>query len=49
MKSTLNKWFFGTGTVLDKGYDIPNDVYSKIKLTGYNYYIKNCFSLNLKK
>tara|TARA_B100000287_G_scaffold431823_1_gene489836 strand:+ start:614 stop:1630 length:1017 start_codon:yes stop_codon:yes gene_type:complete len=36
VKSILNKWFFGNGSVLDKGYDIPNDVYSKIKLTGYN-------------
>ena len=32
----LNKWFFGKGSVLDKGYDIPNEIYSKIKLTGYN-------------
>ena len=35
-KTTLNKWFFGTGSVLDKGYDIPNDVYDRMKLTGYN-------------
>ena len=35
-ETTLNKWFFGNGSVLDKGYDIPDDVYSRIKLTGYN-------------
>ena len=34
--SALNKWFFGTGTALDKGYDIRDDVYSRMKLTGYN-------------
>ena len=34
--TTLNKWFFGSGTILDGGYDIPNDVYNKMKLTGYN-------------
>ena len=36
INSTLNKWFFGTGTILDRGYDIPDEIYSKIKLTGYN-------------
>jgi len=36
VSTTLNKWFFGSGTILDRGYDIPNDVYSKMKLTGYN-------------
>ena len=35
-KTTLNKWFFGTGSVLDKGYDIPNNVYDRMKLTGFN-------------
>ncbi len=35
-KTTLNKWFFGNGSLLDKGYDIPDDVYNRIKLTGYN-------------
>tara|TARA_R110000851_G_scaffold155423_1_gene297835 strand:+ start:5224 stop:6237 length:1014 start_codon:yes stop_codon:yes gene_type:complete len=34
--TTLNKWFFGNGTILDRGYDIPDTIYSKIKLTGYN-------------
>ena len=32
----LNKWFFGSGSILDKGYDISDETYSKIKLTGYN-------------
>jgi len=32
----LNKWFFGTGDVLNVGYDIPNDTYSRIHLTGFN-------------
>jgi len=35
-KTTLNKWFFKNGSTLDMGYDIPDDVYRKIKLTGYN-------------
>ena len=35
-KTTLNKWFFENGSILDRGYDIPNNIYSKIKLTGYN-------------
>ena len=35
-KTTLNKWFFGKGSILDKGYDIPDEVYNRIKLTGYN-------------
>ena len=35
-KTTLNKWFFGKGSKLDKGYDIPDDVYARMKLTGYN-------------
>ena len=35
-KTTINKWFFGKGSTLDRGYDIPDDVYDRIKLTGYN-------------
>ena len=35
-KTTINKWFFGYGAGLDKGYDISDDVYVRIKLTGYN-------------
>ena len=35
-KTIINKWFFGNGSDLDKGYDISDDVYDRIKLTGYN-------------
>ena len=35
-KTTINKWFFGNDSDLDKGYDISDDVYDRIKLTGYN-------------
>tara|TARA_R110002050_G_C8962233_1_gene514552 strand:+ start:900 stop:1913 length:1014 start_codon:yes stop_codon:yes gene_type:complete len=35
-QTTLNKWFFGNGSNLDKGYDISETDYSKIKLTGHN-------------
>tara|TARA_R100000315_G_scaffold62278_1_gene43063 strand:- start:494 stop:1507 length:1014 start_codon:yes stop_codon:yes gene_type:complete len=35
-KTKINKWFFGEGSILDRGYDIPDDVYSRMKLTGYN-------------
>ena len=35
-KTTLNKWFFGNGSDLDSGYNISDDVYSRMKLTGYN-------------
>ena len=34
--SVLNKWFFGTGDILNIGYDIPDNMYSKIHLTGFN-------------
>ena len=35
-ESIINKWFFGKGSVLDRGYDIPDDIYDRMKLTGYN-------------
>jgi len=35
-KTAFNKWFFGSGSDIDLGYDIPNDVYDRIKLTGWN-------------
>ena len=35
-KTIINKWFFGSGSILDKGYDISDDVYNRMKLTGYN-------------
>ena len=34
--TAFNKWFFGTGTDLDLGYDISKDKWSRIKLSGYN-------------
>ena len=35
-KTVINKWFFGHGSDLDRGYDIPDTVYDRMKLTGYN-------------
>ena len=35
-KTATNRWFFGKGSELDVGYDIPQDVYNRVKLTGYN-------------
>ncbi len=35
-KTIINKWFFGNGSKLDRGYEIPDDVYGRMKLTGYN-------------
>ena len=35
-ETTINKWFFGSGTILDRGYKISSEVYNQIKLTGYN-------------
>ena len=32
----FNKWFFGSGSKMDVGYDIPLDVWDRIKLTGWN-------------
>ena len=37
-ETIINKWFFGSGSLLDKGYDIPDDVYNRMKLT-YNVLI----------
>jgi len=34
--TAFNKWFFGNNSDLDLGYDIPEDVWSRIKLSGYN-------------
>ena len=34
--TSFNKWFFGSGSDLDLGYDIPKDNWDRIKLTGYN-------------
>jgi hypothetical protein len=35
--TAFNKWFFGTDSGLDLAYDIPDDMYSRIKLTGWNF------------
>lgn len=50
----FNKWFFGSGSDLDLSYNIPDDVWSKIKLTGWNFMShvpshKNFLDLNLNK
>ena len=34
--TAFNKWFFGSGSNLDLGYDIPKDKWDRIKLSGYN-------------
>ena len=34
--TAFNKWFFGSGSDLDLGYDIPKDKWDRIKLSGYN-------------
>lgn len=41
--SAFNKWFFGHGSDLDLSYNIPQSIYDKIKLTGWNcgYYNPN--------
>ena len=31
-----NKWFWGSGSDLDLSYDIPDDLWSRIKFTGWN-------------
>ena len=35
-KTSFNKWFFGNGSGLDLGYDIPKENWDKIKLSGWN-------------
>ena len=32
----FNKWFFGSGSELDLAYDIPDNLWDRIKLTGWN-------------
>ena len=34
--TAFNKWFFGSGSDLDLSYDIPESIYNRIKLTGWN-------------
>jgi len=35
--SAFNKWFFGNGSDLDLAYDMTDDMYNRIKLTGWNF------------
>ena len=35
--SAFNKWFFGNGSDLDLAYDISDEMYDRIKLTGWNF------------
>ena len=44
--TAFNKWFFGNNSDLDLGYDIPQDVYDRIKLTGWNFGYYNPNYLN---
>ena len=44
--SAFNKWFFGNGSDLDLAYDIPDDLYDRIKLTGWNFGYYNPAYLN---
>ena len=48
-KTVLNKWWFGKGSTCDAGYDIPQDIYDRIKLTGYTVCHNNhiCKDYNL--
>ena len=33
--TAVGKWFFGNGSALDKGYNIPDEEYKRIQLLGY--------------
>ena len=35
--SAFNKWFFNDGSELDISYNIPQDTYDRIRLTGWNH------------
>ncbi len=35
-ETTINKWFFGSGTILDRGYKISSEVYSDEKTNLYS-------------
>jgi hypothetical protein len=54
LPSAFNKWFFGTGSDLDLGYDISLEDYKDIRLTGWNigYHNMQCLDFvdsNLEK
>ena len=36
ISTAFNKWFFGSSSDLDLSYDIPDDKWNRIKLSGYN-------------
>lgn len=44
--SAFNKWFFGSGSNLDLSYNISDEIYNKIKLTGWNLGYYNPSYLN---
>jgi hypothetical protein len=44
--SAFNKWFFGSGSDLDLSYTISDDIYDRIKLTGWNFGYYNPGYLN---
>jgi len=44
--TAFNKWFFGNGSDLDLAYDISDDMYDRIKLTGWNFGYYNPNYLN---
>jgi hypothetical protein len=46
--SAFNKWFFGTGSDLDLSYDIPDETFKRMKLTGWNlgYFDPNYLSFD---
>jgi hypothetical protein len=49
--SAFNKWFFGSGSDLDLAYDIPDEIFQRIKLTGWNlgYYNPNYLAFDTTK
>jgi hypothetical protein len=44
--TAFNKWFFGSGSDLDLAYNIPDDIYNRIKLSGWNFGYYNPSYLN---
>jgi len=49
--TSFNKWFFGNGSDLDLGYDITEENWNKIKLSGWNlgYMAPNGFRPEVQK
>lgn len=44
--SAFNKWFFGNGSDLDLNYDIPDNIFNNIKLSGWNHGYHNQYFLD---